>query len=341
MVQSYNYMVATECMTYNHSSYIEQTLHGFEIQEVPFPVAFCIVDDASTDGEQDILRSWAEVNLQLSDGEETGKQMPYGKLYLGKHVNNPNVLFVIILLEENHYGKRPKSPYIEKWIKSAKYHAMCEGDDYWVHPQKLKMQVDFMETHSEYVMCHTDFSLSDGRYRNSGSYNTPDDDYFEINIRYGVDVGTLTSLYRTEVYDIIPKFWTINHWIIGDYPMWIEMSHEGKIKYIPVITACYRVLEESASHGTFEKEVRFANTALEIRRFYSNYYGVELYNDGYSKGYFLSLMKKAYKHNRPEAAREFYSKAKQMKLLSPKTRIIFLAIVFKPFGWLMKRFYIV
>lgn len=52
MEQDYKYKVVTLCMTYNQASYIEETLHGFTMQETSFPMVFCIVDDASTDGEQ-------------------------------------------------------------------------------------------------------------------------------------------------------------------------------------------------------------------------------------------------------------------------------------------------
>ena len=50
-----NYMVATLCFTYNQAPYIENTLNGFSIQETSFPVVYIIVDDASTDGEQEVI----------------------------------------------------------------------------------------------------------------------------------------------------------------------------------------------------------------------------------------------------------------------------------------------
>lgn len=50
-----NYLVAIHCMTFNHKPYIRQCLDGFVMQETNFPFVAIVVDDASTDGEQEVL----------------------------------------------------------------------------------------------------------------------------------------------------------------------------------------------------------------------------------------------------------------------------------------------
>ena len=173
-----NIIVTTQCMTYNQVSYIEDTLRGFAIQKTTFPALFIIVDDASTDGESDLLRNWANSNLNPSL-EWIDK--PYGQLVEAQFNSNPLLTFVILLLNENHYqtGRNLiKNSYITEWTEKARYGAICEGDDYWIDPLKLQKQVDFMESHPEYSMCHTDFNLSDGSKRNHFVYNVNDDNYF-------------------------------------------------------------------------------------------------------------------------------------------------------------------
>ena len=49
------YKVLVNCATFNHSKYIEEALNGFAIQQTNFPFVCYILDDASTDGEQDVI----------------------------------------------------------------------------------------------------------------------------------------------------------------------------------------------------------------------------------------------------------------------------------------------
>ena len=51
-----DFLVSVRCMTYNHSAYIENALDGFTMQKTDFPFVCIIMDDASTDGEQEVLR---------------------------------------------------------------------------------------------------------------------------------------------------------------------------------------------------------------------------------------------------------------------------------------------
>ena len=48
------FKVRINCRTFNHASYIEDTMNGFCMQETDFPYVAIIVDDASTDGEQEL-----------------------------------------------------------------------------------------------------------------------------------------------------------------------------------------------------------------------------------------------------------------------------------------------
>ena len=51
-------LVSVRCITYNHESYITQSLDGFLMQKTNFPFEVIIHDDASTDKTADIIREY-------------------------------------------------------------------------------------------------------------------------------------------------------------------------------------------------------------------------------------------------------------------------------------------
>lgn len=341
MERNYKYMVATRCMTYNQSPYILEALNGFVIQETSFPVCFIIVDDSSTDGEQEVLKRWADENL-VSDGKlPMWEKKDYGELLVLSLPSKPNIVFVIMLLNENYYqtGRHSiKMGYISEWFDNAKYNALCEGDDYWIDPKKLQMQVDFLERHPEYVLCHTDFDLTTGKVRNHCFLHQKDDNYFPSSIKQDLGIGTLTTLYRAESYARIPLLWKGKGWPMGDLPMWIELSKEGKFKFFPIVTAKYRILPSSFSHGSLEKEIRFITAIREVRVFYADYYGVDLENEGYSPAYYAAMIKIAFKHKNLEVAKKYKIEAINKKMTSRRLWFYYYATLIPPFGYALRKY---
>ena len=55
MFENMKYEVCVRCMTFNQSKYIIDTMDCFVIQQTTFPFVCCILDDASTDGEQEVI----------------------------------------------------------------------------------------------------------------------------------------------------------------------------------------------------------------------------------------------------------------------------------------------
>lgn len=125
-------LVSVCCITYNHEQYIRQCLDGFLMQKTDFPIEILIHDDASTDGTQDIIREYEKKYPELVKP---------------------------IYQTENQYSKGVKVSMKYNWSRAkGKYIAICEGDDYWTNPYKLQKQVDFMESHPDYVMCSHRFN---------------------------------------------------------------------------------------------------------------------------------------------------------------------------------------
>jgi glycosyltransferase involved in cell wall biosynthesis len=129
-------------------------MNGFTMQQTEFPYVCCILDDCSTDGEQEVIKKYLQENFNLEDKlvvrkEETDDYV----LCFAQHKVNENCFFLVLFLKYNHYSiKKAKLPYLAEWNHNAKYLAMCEGDDYWIDNYKLQHQVVFLDSHPEYMM---------------------------------------------------------------------------------------------------------------------------------------------------------------------------------------------
>jgi hypothetical protein len=158
-------------MTYNQAPYIEDAMNGFTMQETNFPFVCCIVDDASADGEPEVINNYLKAHFDLDDvsivrREETTDY----NLIFARHMTNRNCYFAVLFLKYNHYSnqekKQKKFSYISKWIDNARYIALCEGDDYWIDDLKLQRQVDLLDSDSNCSLCyHACKNIFEDNYR--------------------------------------------------------------------------------------------------------------------------------------------------------------------------------
>ena len=166
------FKVCCRCFTFNQAKYITDTMNGFTMQQTSFPFVCCIVDDASTDGEQDVIRKYVEDNFDFSEGSVAyHKETDYAHITYAQHKTNKNCYFAVLYLKENHYSQRkPKMDYLSEWRDMCEYEAICEGDDYWIDPLKLQKQVDYLDAHLDYSMCFTGAKvLFDGGFESQDS----------------------------------------------------------------------------------------------------------------------------------------------------------------------------
>lgn len=259
MEQKFKYMVYVSCMTFNQSSYIKNALDGFCSQKTTLPYICGVIDDASTDGEQEILKRYLETNfeLEINKGAKFEETDDYNLIF-AQHKVNLNCYFVVILLKYNHYKlKKTKLPYFRRWRDNAKYFAMCEGDDYWIHPQKLQIQFDYMESNPKCGLIRTNIDVyyqNENRFEKeyfSHDYRLKQEDTLDFYIMYGWYAAPCTWFYRYGIE--VDKVLASNKkcMIGGDISRILSILDAGYyIHYLPIVTAVYRVLSESTSHFT-------------------------------------------------------------------------------------------
>ena len=273
-----NYKVLIRCSTYNHSDYIKETLNGFVIQKTNFPFLCLIMDDASTDGEQLLIKKFIEDECDPNRTKIISND-DIAEVVMAHHRANPNCVLLAYLLKINLYGTGKKEPLIKPWQNLCKYIALCEGDDYWTDPYKLQKQVDFLEANPEYGLVHTSikrYIQSKNEFINDERKFTISGDALESLILGESYIATLTVCFRAELLNKIDTSYTKESFMMGDYPQWIEMSRLCKIHYIPDVTSVYRVLENSASHSKNQLNIyKFQADVWRIRLFFVKKYGIK------------------------------------------------------------------
>jgi glycosyltransferase involved in cell wall biosynthesis len=208
-----NPVVSICCITYNHEPYIRDAIEGFLMQKTTFPIEILIFDDASTDGTQEIIKSYAEKDPQIKTFLQKENQWSKGK-----------------------YG-------LIDWLFPAakgKYIALCEGDDYWTDPLKLQKQVDFLEANEDYAICFHPIKIwEDGKIVDDYITKEVQETTTIYDLAEGNYIHTPSVVFRRneEVFLPLKK---INS-AIGDYPLHMLNAKYGKIKRLTEFMAVYRV----------------------------------------------------------------------------------------------------
>lgn len=171
-------MVSILTLAYNHEPYIRQCLDGIVMQQTNFKFELLIHDDASTDGTAKIIRE-----------------------YESKY---PEIIKPIYQIENQYSKKVPiGATYLYPRAK-GKYIALCEGDDYWTDPLKLQKQVDYLESHPDYVMCSHRFKILEREMYEEDWYSTASDVLYGINdlIRGKWYHHPLSVMFRSDKLDL-------------------------------------------------------------------------------------------------------------------------------------------
>jgi glycosyltransferase involved in cell wall biosynthesis len=234
------------CATYNQKEFIAQTIEGFLMQKVDFPIEIIINDDASTDGTAEIIRQYAS--------------------------KYPDIIKPIFQAQNQYSQKVDIWQTILYPAAQGKYIAECEGDDYWTDPNKLQKQVSFLEEHPEYGLT---YGLARQYIQEKKTYTINrgcDFISFENFLKQKNCIPTLTACYRK---DILLKYYEVIQpskygWKMGDLPVWLWFIHNSKVKYFPEIFGTYRILKNSAAHSSdIEKQMDFYKSCHDCANFFS------------------------------------------------------------------------
>lgn len=269
--------VCCRCFTFNHSKYITDAMNGFTMQQTSFPFICTIVDDASTDGEQEVIRKYVDENFDFSDGSVAfHKETDYAHITYAQHKTNKNCYFAVLYLKENHYSQsKSKMGYLSEWRDMCEFEAICEGDDYWIVPDKLQKQVDFLEVNPNYGMCGSRAyyltELTQKKQLVSGSNRKIN--FTSVLIGGGIGAATCTVIYRLKLLKGYRDFVGSQKWLMGDLPLWLYLLRDSKIEIFDEPMVVYRILQESASHfESYEKAKAFQDSVRSVQLYFAHAY---------------------------------------------------------------------
>ncbi len=267
MNENPTYKVCVWCNTYNQASYIKDTMDGFCMQQTSFPFVCLIMDDASTDGEPEVLEAYLNDHFDTEWTKETDDY----HLTLARHQENRHCYFAVYLLKYNHYSiKKPRLKYYREVTDEIDYVALCEGDDYWTDAHKLQKQADALDANPQATLVYTNFQTVDGEgnpisrpFIKDFPGRSHSGDNLPTLLRYGNYIMVLTSMYRYKVFE---SEYLTNSPVRMDFNTTMAAALMGDFIWLPEQTACYRSLESGMVRSNLQKGLRWIQ---DIYRYYA------------------------------------------------------------------------
>ena len=203
-------------ITYNQKEFISNCLDSVLEQRLNDNYNIIVCDDSSTDNTPKII----------SENYSEFKN-------LCVHINKENIGV------SNNFLKCINQ-------STAKYIAICEGDDFWNDPFKLQKQVDELENNRDCSFCFTDVNTLEndkitGIHPNLGSTKEKFAG-IELADQPGSIAQTCSLVIRRQYLEKLPD-WVLKSYTL-DWCLQLHLSKFGPAIYLPEVTATYRIHDQ-------------------------------------------------------------------------------------------------
>ena len=206
-------------VTYNHVPFIAEALEGALRQQVDFPYEIVVGEDRSTDGTTEIV-------------------LDYQKRYPDK---------IRVLLASENFGQYTGNGRFNfiRTLRACRgeYVAFLEGDDYWTDPQKLQLQVEYLDQNSGCAICHHKVNYINWpagkviREFPALRFRTPRLDPTDLAMINCIQ--TCSAVVRRKwIPPLDEEFQVLK---LADWPLFVLLSQKGWIGYLDRNMAHYRV----------------------------------------------------------------------------------------------------
>lgn len=306
--------VSILCLCYNHGQYLKRCFDGFLSQKVNFNVEIIVHDDLSSDNSIEIIKEYRD--------------------------KYPTIIKPIFE-KENLFSKGVNiEDTIMFKVAIGKYIAICEGDDYWIDPYKLALQVEMFKHFSNctYVVHKTKcVDLKDKMLR-----FIPSDKYKssvfkreqlvpKIIVKY--QFHTTSYMFKKADYDNycnnLPEF--AKRMKVGDYALQLYFSNLGDTVYIDRTMSAHVDGTNGSWTNTYrnaDKERRHAHqqNMIDCFQLFDEYTNFE-FHDAFFKNYNKSKMHELYEDGEYQTIVENKGYSKELKKYDRKSyRTIYLMV---------------
>lgn len=304
-------MLSIYVPVYNHEKYIGQALDSILMQKTTYSYEVLIGEDCSTDNSKKILEEYEK-----------------------KHPNKLTVFY----REHNMNNEEIWNAEDLRLRCQGKYIICLEGDDYWVDPEKIQKQIDFLEKNPEYLaVAHNCVVVDKDSKKIDRNYPECKDYEYSLKHYYSeVMPGQLTTLMSRNYY----KDKLIDTYILQtntnplDRLIYYSLISNGKVYCIQEKMSAYRyVVSGGSSYSAnysfdFEKNEKYYIEHINYGKRINNNEAIK-----YSQVlYFKNLISGIW--NKQCSLKDFF---KYIKNIDNKTRTILLFIKRCFRRWVLKK----
>ncbi len=306
-----NPVVSVIIPSFNRENLIKECLDSILKQECKFEYEIIIGDDCSLDNTPAILIEYQNVHPDK----------------------------IVLLFYEQNIGLGANWATCVKEAR-GKYVANCDNDDYWHNNKKLQLQVDFLEAHPEYGVCHTDFrkhNRKTGIITEETAENTilPNENLQDSIMRGNFKCCNATVMYKKS---LLGKYVNFDDFInrrftLQDWNTWMILS-----KYVPfycmhISTATFGIETQSITRpDNFDKLESRLNEERDCYKYICDLFPDKYpyIKEDYDEYAYNVLLNMAYRQKCYKKAKEYGAKLtkKSIKVLFSRNWLLFYVLCF-------------
>lgn len=234
--------------TYNRPGLISRAIESVLAQKFT-DWEIVIVDDGSSDDTESICLNWQKKDSRIR----------YFKI--------------------NHCGRIAKVSNFGLSKIGGEYVAILDDDDYWIEPEKLKKQINFLDKNREYVGCGSGFLVEKEGLEKIKVLKPENNEQIKKVALLANTMANSTAVFR---YDIAQKsgFYDESLPQFADWDFWLKIGLVGKLYNFQEYFVVYKMWREGSS---FMHQRQNAASALKIVKRYKNNY------NGFLKAFLIAL----------------------------------------------------